>query len=65
MEQQEIHKLVVGTFVTPMGEKLMDHLRQTILDRPTYKPGMTLEEAAFREGQKDVITQILKELHNV
>jgi hypothetical protein len=60
--QEEIHKLVVGTFGTPIGEKLLDHLIKTLLDRPTFKIGMTLEETAFREGQKDVIRQILKEM---
>ena len=65
LTQEEIHKLVVGTFMSPLGEKLLEHLKSSIIDRATYKTGMTLDEVAFREGQKDVIQQLLKEIHNV
>lgn len=62
LTQEEIHKLVIGTFKHPLGEKLMDYLKAAILDRPSYIIGMSLDEVAFREGQKDVILQLLKEL---
>ena len=58
----EVHKLIVGTFETDLGKKLLTHLEATIIDRPTYIQGMTLDEVAFREGQKDVILQLLKEM---
>ena len=60
--QEEIHKLIVGTFTTDLGKRLLEHLEKTIVDRPTYIKGMTLDEVAFREGQKDVILQLIKEL---
>ena len=58
----EIHKLIVGTFSTDLGKKLLEHLEKSIVDRPTYAPGMELPEVAFREGQKDVILQLLREM---
>ena len=58
----EVHKLIVGTFETDLGKKLLAHLKSTIIDRPTYLQGMDLAEVAFREGQKDVILQLLKEM---
>ncbi len=62
---EEIHKLVVGTFETPLGKKLLSHLKDTLVDRPMYKKGLSLDEVAFREGQADVIRQIIKEIGNV
>lgn len=61
-KQTEVHKLIIGTFETPIGTKLLQYLKETIVDRPTFKVGMTLDEVAFREGQKDVIMQLLKEI---
>ena len=63
--QEEIHKLIVGTFETELGGRLLSHLKQTIVDRPSYIKGMALDEVAFREGQKDIINQLLKEMQNV
>ena len=60
--QEEIHKLIVGTFGTDIGKKLLEHLKTAIIDRPTYKKDSTLDECAFREGQKDIINQFLKEI---
>ena len=51
--------------MSPLGEKLLAHFTETIIDRPTYRKGMTLDECAFREGQKDIINQIRKEMKNV
>ena len=62
MIELEITKLIAGTFETTIGQKLLTHLKQTIVDRPTYIKGMTLDEVAFREGQKDIINQLLKEI---
>ena len=65
LTSEEIHKLIVGTFETPIARKLLDYLEETIVLRPTYKPGMGLDEVAFREGQKDIINQLLKEMKDV
>lgn len=58
----EIKSLIVGTFETTIGQKLLEHLKETIVDRPTYKKGMELDEVAFREGQKDLVVQLMKEM---
>lgn len=60
--ETEIRTLIVGTFETELGKRLLEHLTDAIINRPTYKPGMTLDEVAFREGQKDVINQLIKEM---
>lgn len=60
--QEEIDKLIVGTFKTELGEKLLRHLAEVFIDRPMYKPGMTLEEVAFRQGEASVIEKIIKEV---
>ncbi len=60
--QEEIHTIIAGTFSTEIGKKCLEHLTKTIVDRPVYKTGMTFEEVAFREGQRDIITQIIKEI---
>ena len=59
---EEIHKLIVGTFETELGQRLLQHLKTTIVDRPIYKKGMTLDEVAFREGQRDIVIQLSKEI---
>jgi len=58
----EIHKQTVGTFTAPMGEKWLDRAKETFMDRPIYKDGLTFEQVAFRQGQADVIRQILIEI---
>ena len=64
MNELEITSLINTVFGTPHGKKLLDHLNKTITDRPTYKKGMTLDECAFNEGQKNIIKQISKEVGN-
>lgn len=64
MTSEEITSLVNVVFGTPHGRKLATHLDKTIVDRPTYKKGMELDEVAFREGQKNIVNQLLKELPN-
>ena len=62
--EAEVHKLIVGTFETDIGKKLLGHLKNVIIDRPTYKTGRTIDECAFREGQKDIVQQFIKEIEN-
>lgn len=61
---QEITKMFVGTFETPLGVECLDHLKKVFVDRPIYKMGSTLEETAYRQGQADLVKQILKEVRN-
>ena len=61
MTDIQISKIVKGTFETELGKKCLDHLEATFVDRPIYKQGMTLQDAAYRQGQSDLVRQILKE----
>ena len=58
-----MHTIVVGTFETAIGKKLLDHLVQVFIDRPIYQRGQTLEETAYRQGQADLVKQLLKEIN--
>lgn len=63
-QRETISKLVVGTFSNPLGEKLMEHLESTFIDRPIYVDGLTLDQVSYRQGQADLIKQLKKELTN-
>lgn len=60
----EIKALFKGTFETELGRKCLDHLENVLVDRDMYKPGMTLDEVAFRQGEASVIKKILKEVND-
>lgn len=61
---EEISKLIQGTFNTELGKRMLEHLEYTFVDRPIYKQGMSVEDAAYRQGQADVIKQLKKEIEN-
>ena len=61
---KEVTILFKGTFGTELGQKCIKHLESTFVNRDIYKVGMTLEEAAFRQGEASVIKKILKEINN-
>lgn len=60
----QIHKLTVGTFETELGQRYLKELIRAFVDRPIYKQGQSLEETAYRQGQCDLVRQIMKELDN-
>lgn len=62
MTKPQISKLFKDTFDNDIGRKCLDHLKEVFVDKPVYKAGQTFEETAFKEGRRDVIQQILKEL---
>ena len=55
-----INKLLVGTFGAGIGVKCLKHLKKTFVDRSIYEVGMTPDQVAYRQGQCDVIRQIIK-----
>lgn len=59
-----IHKLIVGTFTTDLGVKMMEQLEGTFVNRPIYVEGLTLDQVAYRQGQADLVNQLKKELNN-
>lgn len=60
-QQIVISKLIKGTFETELGQKLLDHLENTFVDRPIYRHNQTHEETAYRQGQADLIKQLRRE----
>ena len=61
---KEITILFKGTFGTELGQKCIKQLENTFVNRDIYKVGMTLEEAAFRQGEASAIKKILKEINS-
>ncbi len=59
---EEINKLMVGTFETELGQRLLTHLAEVFIDRDIYKQGMTIEETAFRQGEASIIKKIIMEV---
>ena len=59
---EAIRKLIVGTFETQIGQRCIEHLKKTYIDRDMYVTGATLDMVAFRQGQANIVKQILKEL---
>lgn len=55
-------KLIKNVFSTPQGQELLKVFRKTLYDRPVYRVGQDLAETAFREGQRDVVSQIMRSL---
>ena len=60
-DPETITKIIKATFETPQGINLLEHLLSVFVDRAVYKPGLSSEETAYREGQRDVVRQIIKE----
>lgn len=59
----KVHKLTVGTFETEIGKKYLEELIRAFVDRPIYIQGNTLEQTAYRQGQYDLVKQIMKEIN--
>ena len=63
MTGPEITSMFKAAFQTPHGRKVLTHLLKTFVDRPMYKAGLTPDEVAYRQGEADVIRQILAEVN--
>jgi len=61
-KRKEIQSLYEGTFNNKLGENLLKHLHSLFVERDMYKPGMTLDQVAFRQGEASAIKKIQKEL---
>jgi len=54
-----INVLARDTFATDAGQRLLDQLRKQFLDRPSWRPDEPSSRGYFREGQNDVVRQLL------
>ena len=57
-----IKHMFKDTFDTDAGKKCLAYLEEKFVDVDVYKQGQSFEQTAFREGRRDVIRQILKEV---
>ena len=64
MTTEETAKLYKDTFSGEIGQRCLKHLRELFVDRPVFRQGSTFEETAFREGQRDIVRQIIKEVNH-
>lgn len=58
-----ITKLFKDTFSGQVGNKCLDHLKKTFVDRSMYQRGLSFEETAYRQGQADLVRQIISEVN--
>jgi hypothetical protein len=56
----EIDDKIAQVFLSEAGKACLDHLAARILRPPSWRMGDTLEHANFREGQKDVVRQLVE-----
>jgi len=61
---KEIHKITIGTFETELGKKCLANLERAYVNRPMYIPNQSAEVTAYRQGQADVIRQIIREIND-
>ena len=59
IEPTELDKLYQRVFSTEDGKKLLVHLKKTYLDIPTWTPGYEHSYGYFREGQCNLVREIL------
>lgn len=59
---KEIESIYKGCFSTELGIRCLANLKSAFIDRPIYKPGATLEETAYRQGQADLVKQIIEQV---
>lgn len=55
-------RLFSTTFSTEAGQLVLKILKQTTIDRPVIKPDSTQFGAGIREGQNDIVRQILDQI---
>lgn len=57
-----IARLCSDTFASPAGQALLEHLIVCFICRPILRPADTQFEAGIRQGQADVVMQILSNI---
>jgi hypothetical protein len=57
-----VNQLCKATFKSGVGAKYLQILKAKFVDCKVYEPHLDHHEVAFREGQRDIIMSIIKEL---
>lgn len=62
MNEKEITSMFKAVFQTSHGAKCLEYLENKFVNRPIYLEGKSFEQVAFRQGQCDVVKQIIREV---
>ena len=70
--QSELNKQYVSCFSTPIGKKVLEHLKKCTIEQPTWTPsggqldGASVVQHAFvREGQNSIIRSIVDRINSI
>lgn len=55
----EVNDRLAAPFLGDAGRKMLELLIERVVRPPSWRPGDTLEAAYFREGQKDIVNQLV------
>lgn len=64
MNPEEITSMFKAVFQSPHGAKCLKYLHDVFVDRDIYRQGQTFEQTAFRQGQTNLVKQIIKEVNS-
>mgnify|MGYP003658462921 CR=1 FL=1 len=59
----DLDKLHLRVFSTRDGKKLLQHLRSTTIEQPTWYPGEDASHGYAREGQNSLVRIIERRMH--
>lgn len=57
-----VNQLCKATFTSDAGAKYLEILKKKFVDCPVYEPQLEHHEVAYKEGQRNIIMSIMKEL---
>jgi len=61
----EVNQLCKATFAKGAGKKYLEILKRRFVDCVVYEPHLEHHEVAFKEGQRNIIMSIIKELDTI
>lgn len=59
-ESDELDRVFAMTFGTGAGKKVIEYLRSVTIDQPSWVPGQPADHGYMREGQNEIVRQIIK-----
>ena len=62
-EVDELDRLYLKTFATKSGRQVLEHLRLTTIEQPTWSPGEDASHGYAREGQNSLVRIIERRIN--
>jgi hypothetical protein len=59
IKAKEVNAWFTKCFATEAGEKVLDYLKSHTLDKPCFLPGQSHDIGIWREGQDNLVREIL------